>query len=98
MWLGATNRGFTPPPAGELITWTNPALNADGTTLTDLTSVNVYYGTNPEAPSQSKNVSGAATSTTISGLTTGTWYFWINVVNSNGRESSASTKFSKVIP
>jgi len=72
----------------ELISWTIPTTQGDGTALTDLAGFNVYYGTNVDAPTSVLNVpSPVATSATVTGLTTGTWYFWVSAYDTDGNES-----------
>jgi hypothetical protein len=80
------------------VRWTKPTRNSDGTTLTDLASYKVLYGTSATALTQSKAVADVnATSTTISALQKGTWYFAVRAVNSKQVESDNSNVVSKSI-
>jgi hypothetical protein len=78
------------------ISWTPPTQNTDGSTLTDLAGTKIYYGTSPTALSSTKTVAGAGvTSTTISPLAAGTWYFAAAAFTSSGAESENSAVVSK---
>ncbi len=80
------------------INWTAPTRNSNGTTLTDLASYKVLYGTSSGNLNMSKTVSDPrATSTAIGSLGQGTWYFAVRAVNSRGVESNNSSTVSKVI-
>ena len=89
-----------PAPAGStILSWNPPALNADGSPLTDLAAFKVYWGTTPGTYSQSTKISNAAArSYTVSGLTKGTWYFVVTALNSKGEESPYSNVWSKTVP
>jgi hypothetical protein len=85
--------------ASTMLTWQPPALNADGSPLTDLAAFKVYWGTTPGTYSQSTKISNAAArSYTVSGLTKGTWYFVVTALNAQGFESPYSNVWSKTVP
>ena len=85
--------------ASTMLTWQAPALNADGSPLTNLAAFKVYWGTTPGTYSQSTKISNAAArSYTVSGLTKGTWYFVVTALNSQGVESPYSNVWSKTVP
>ena len=76
--------------------WNPPTENTDGTSVTPLTGYTVYYGTTEGALTQSVAVSGASTLTyTITGLTTGTWYFAVAADAADGTQSAMSEIGSK---
>jgi hypothetical protein len=82
-------------PASTTLSWQPPALNLDGTPLTDLAGFRVYWGTTQGTYPYSARV---ATSThTVSGLGVGTWYFVVTALNSDGIESAFSNVWSKVV-
>ncbi len=73
------------------ISWTPPTTATDGSTLTDLAGYNIFYGTSPSALTQSVNVPNiGVTSYTISGLTSGTWYFVVTSYSASGTQSAPS--------
>lgn len=80
------------------VRWTAPTKNTDGSTLGNLQSFKVVYGTSSSALNQTKVVSDPkATSTTIGSLGAGTWYFAVRAVTSAGTESANSNVASKTI-
>lgn len=82
-----------------VLTWSVPTQNVDGSALSDLTGYKIYYGTSSGSLTSSVSVSGGATTTaTITGLTTGTtYYFAIASISSSGGESNKSNTASKVL-
>jgi hypothetical protein len=66
--------------------------------VTPLSGYTIYYGTTEGALTQSVVVSGASTLTyTITGLTTGTWYFAVAADAEDGTQSAMSEIGSKTI-
>jgi len=84
---------------GTTLVWSIPTQNADGTVLTDLTSYRIHYGTNSSSLTSTINVaSPAATNYSVSGLVSGTtYYFAITAVNSAGQESVLSNVAAQII-
>jgi hypothetical protein len=91
----------TAPPTtsgSATVNLTPPTQNTDGSTLTDLAGVTIYYGTSPGSLSQSVQVAGTApTSYTVSGLASGTWYFAGAAYTTAGTQSAMSGLVSKLI-
>jgi hypothetical protein len=80
------------------LSWTAPVTNTNGTALADLASYTIYYGTSAGSLTQTIQVANpAATSYVVSGLGSGTYYFAIAAVASDGTQSSESTTASKNI-
>jgi len=88
------------------ITWVAPAMNVDGTALTDLTSYRIYYG--QSSRNYNKTITLPITSTlcqskgnaevcsyTVSGLGAGVYYFAVTACNAAGKESGYSNEMSK---
>jgi len=76
-----------------------PTQNSDGSALTDLAGIIIYYGTSPSNLSQSVQVAGMSpTSYTISNLASGTWYFGGMAYTTAGTQSAMSAVVSKTIP
>jgi hypothetical protein len=81
------------------ITWTAPTTNTDGSTLTDLAGYRIAYGTSSGQLNQSASVTNAGlTSYTVNNLSSGSWYFAVFAVNSQGVESDTSNVATKTIP
>jgi putative Ig domain-containing protein len=81
------------------LAWLAPTKNVNGTALTDLAGYNIYYGTDSGALTQTIQVSNpAALSYVVSGLATGTtWYFTVTSYTAAGEESAPSPISSKTI-
>lgn len=87
-----------PPPTSLTLDWNAPTLNTNGTALTDLSGYTINYGTSASALTQSVSVTDpAATSYTVTGLTTGTWYFTVTAIASDGTQSAPSSVVSATI-
>lgn len=80
-----------PANGSAALTWSAPTTNTDGSALTDLASFVISYGTSPTALTQQVSVSSASTTSyTVTGLTSGTWYFSVTAVASDGTQSLPS--------
>jgi hypothetical protein len=80
------------------VTWVAPTANTDGTALSNISGYRIYYGTSATSLTQSVDVNNAmATSYVIQGLTSGTWYFAVQVLTSSGTSSAVSTAVSDTI-
>jgi hypothetical protein len=90
----------SPPPAGAAqVKWVPPTQNTNGSALTDLAGVRIFYGTSASNLSHSVQVAGSSASTyTISGLATGTWYFGAQAYTTTGISSALSSIVSKAVP
>ncbi len=91
----------SPPPTtgSAVLALTPPTQNSDGSALTDLAGMRVYYGTSASSLTQVLDLPGAvATSYTLSNLASGTWYFAATAYTSSGQEGSPSATASKSIP
>ena len=78
--------------------WMPPTENNDGSALTNLAGYTVYYGTDRNDLSQSVKVSNPGlASYTVTGLTSGTWYFAVTSYSADGVESSRTTTVSTTI-
>ena len=92
-----------PPPVttgSALLTLVPPTQNTNGTTLTDLAGMRIYYGTSSSSLTQLIPLPGATEpmSYTVSNLPSGTWYFGATAYDVAGAESSLSAVASKTIP
>jgi Putative Ig domain len=80
------------------VDWTPPTENTNGTKLTDLAGFRIYYGTSAGTLNQMVQVASTAqTSTTISNLAAGTWYFGGVAYTTAGTQSAMSKVVSATI-
>jgi hypothetical protein len=88
-----------PSTGTATLSWTRPTTNTNGSPLLNLAGYRISYGSSPAALEQSITVPDpAATSYTLQGLPSGTWYFAIAAVTTAGRSSILSAIVSKTIP
>lgn len=100
MQAAALSEVAVPLPTGSaILTWQPPALNTDGSYITDLAAFRVYWGTTQGTYPQSAQIANVAAGThTVTGLARGTWYFVVTALNAQGTESSYSNVWSKTVP
>ena len=80
------------------LSWTAPTLNTNGTPLTNLSGYQINYGTSAASMAQTQQITDpTSTTSTVSGLSSGTWYFEVVAINSAGAQSSVSGVVSKTI-
>ncbi len=80
------------------VDWSPPTQNTNGTALTNLAGVRVYYGPSASNLSQLTEVAGTAVkSYTISNLSAGTWYFGAMAYSTTGAQSAMSSIVSTTI-
>jgi len=78
--------------------WQPPTENSDGTILTNLAGYTVYYGTDRNNLSKSVKVSNPGlASYTVTGLTSGTWYFAVTSYSADGVESTRTATVATTI-
>jgi hypothetical protein len=88
-----------PANGSATLAWTPPTQNTDGTSLTNLSGYRVVYGRSSTSLDQIVQISNAGASAyTITGLSSGTWYFAVKAYTSTGSESNVSNVGSKSIP
>jgi hypothetical protein len=81
-----------------LLTWNAPVANTDSSTLVDLAGYKINYGTSSGALTHTVTISDpTATSYTLQGLDTGTWYFAVSDFTTAGTVSALSAVVSKTI-
>ncbi len=80
------------------ISWSAPTANTDGSALANLAGYKIDYGTSADSLTQSVTISDpTATSYTLQGLASGTWYFTVSDFTSAGVVSAFSSVVSKTI-
>jgi len=73
------------------VTVTPPTQNSDGSPLTNLAGMRIYYGTSPSSLSQQIQLgSPTQTTYTLTNLAAGTWYFAATAYTATGAESPMS--------
>jgi hypothetical protein len=98
--LPAFNINVTSAPTSgtALVKWSAPTTNTNGTSLTNLAGYVVQYGDSPTVLAQRADVQDpTATSYTVTGLGSGTWYFAVSSYSTDGSQSAPSTVVSKTI-
>jgi hypothetical protein len=92
------NPPVTPVNGVATLDWQPPTENSDGTVLTNLAGYTVYYGTSPGDLSKSVKVTNPGlTAYSVTGLTSGTWYFAVTSYSADGIESTRTTIVSTKI-
>jgi hypothetical protein len=80
------------------LTWAAPTENTNGTPITNLAGYVISYGNSATALSQTISITNPATLTyTVQNLGTGTWYFAVSSMESDGTISALSSVVSKTI-
>ena len=81
----------------EIIRWTAPGRNVDGTPLLDLDGFNVYWGTASGSYGDSMRVDADARQWRAQ-LPAGTYFLAVTALNSRGEESGYSNEIVKRLP
>jgi Putative Ig domain len=80
------------------VSWVPPTMNEDGTALTNLAGYRLRYGRSDTDLSELVAINSPAINTyVIDNLSSGTWFFAVIAVNSQGVESARSNVASKTI-
>ncbi|MDY6798435.1 MAG: PA14 domain-containing protein [Pseudomonadota bacterium] len=81
-----------PPTTSPTLSWTAPGTRVDGASisLSEIAEYQIRYGKDPEALNQTLTAPADATSLMMEELDSGTWYFTIQVVDTNGLNSQPS--------
>jgi len=81
-----------PDTAAVTLSWTAPLTRVDGSSisLSEIQSYEILYGSSPDSLSNRVTVDGGQTSAEVTGLSPGTWYFSIRVIDTDGLTSENS--------
>lgn len=80
------------------LNWTLPTQNTDGTPLTDLAAIGLYWGREEGNYTESVTINNPGITTyVVENLEPGTWYFVSTAFNDDGIESEYSGSISRVI-
>jgi hypothetical protein len=85
--------GGTGDASGSVtLSWTPPGTRVDGSSisLSEIDRYRINYGQDAANLTQTLEVPAGTTSTTVTGLAPGTWYFTIQVIDINGLSSEPS--------
>jgi len=81
------------------LSWTAPTANEDQTPLTDLAAYIIHYGTQVGQYSNTIHIDDPkSTSCKIDNLSSGTYYFAITAISTDGVESALSNMVAKTVP
>jgi len=81
-----------PDTTSVTLSWTAPLTRVDGSSISlgEIQSYEILYGSSPDSLSNSFTVDGGQTSAEVTGLSPGTWYFAIRVIDTSGLTSKNS--------
>ena len=88
------------PVSGKAValSWDVPTRTVDGQTLTDLSGYRIHYGRSADALTESIEIESAGANTyTVQIPKSGTYYFAVRAITSNGGESALSNVISRAI-
>lgn len=93
----------TPPPVttgSAVVALVPPTENSNGTALTNLSGMRIYFGSSPSSLTQVVQLAGAGApmNYTVNNLASGTWYFGATAYTTTGAESGLSAVATKTIP
>jgi hypothetical protein len=90
---------YEPTLGTATLTWSRPETRADGTPLNALAGYRIYYGTDANNLTRELDIrDGEQTQLLVEDLESGTWYFAITALSSEGIESEKSNIGIKIIP
>lgn len=99
---GGTEPEPTPPPTttgNVTLSWTAPSTRLDGSSiaLSEIDHYIINYGQESGNLGQTQEVDAGTTNYTFDGLSSGTWYFTVQTVDSNGLISPPSDEVSQEV-
>jgi hypothetical protein len=95
---GGSSSADTITPGLIIVVWTAPSTNTDGSTPADVAGYRVRYGTDAQQLTQSLDVSAAATTAQIAGLSAGTYYVRVQALSATGAVSDPSNTAVIALP
>lgn len=90
---GSTGSGGSNNATGsDSISWSAPTTRIDGTAMSsnEISAYRVSYGMDPSNLDHVEDVSSTTHSKSLTSLTPGTWYFWVQTIDSQGRPGPPS--------
>jgi hypothetical protein len=93
------NGGVTSTSTGSArLYWVEPTKNTNGTPVSNLGGIRIYYGTSASNLSHMVQVASPATAYTIGNLAAGVWYFAAAAYTTAGIQGARSAVASKTVP
>jgi hypothetical protein len=97
-----TSKSYTltctfPTTGAAALAWTPPTTNTDNSPLTNLASYKVYVGSSATTLAEKQLIAAPASTASVTGLATGTWFFAVTAVSATGKESAKSNVGQKTI-
>jgi hypothetical protein len=86
----------TPTPGTAALHWNAPTTHTDGTPLLDLAGFKIHYGTSPGNYTTTLDV-GNTTTSTVLGLSGGTYYFMVTAYDTVNSASGSSNEVSQLV-
>jgi hypothetical protein len=96
--ISVTGGGTTTGTGSARLYWVEPTKNTNGTPISNLGGVRLYYGTSASNLSHMVQVASPATAYTIGNLASGVWYFAAAAYTTTGIQGTRSAVASKTIP
>src|SRR5215475_5198750 len=90
--------GTTTSTGSARLYWVEPTKNTNGTPVSNIGGVRIYYGTSASNLSHMVQVASPTTAYTIGNLAAGVWYFAAAAYTTTGVQGSRSAVASKTIP
>lgn len=84
----------------DTISWNAPTTRVDGTAMSssEISGYRVSYGRNPSNLDHIEDVSSTTRTISLTRLTAGTWYYWVQTIDTQNRAGPPSAINSVTIP
>jgi hypothetical protein len=90
--------GGTTSTGSARLYWVEPTKNTNGTPVTNLGGIRIYYGTSASNLSHMVQVASPTTAYTIGNLAAGVWYFAAAAYTTAGIQGARSAVARKTVP
>jgi hypothetical protein len=96
--ISVTGGGTSTSTGSARLYWVEPTKNTNGTPISNLGGVRLYYGTSASNLSHMVQVPSPTTAYTIGNLAAGVWYFAAAAYTTGGIQGARSAVASKIVP
>ena len=96
--ITVTGSGTSPSTGSARLYWVEPTKNTNGTPVSNLGGVRIYYGTSASNLGHMVQVPSPTTAYTIGNLAAGVWYFAAVAYTTTGIQGARSAVASKTVP